>query len=137
MDEAKIARRIARECLGAGKDIFTVMKPLRLKKEGPTRVSIENAKAIKNAGYEVASTVYDYDAQKMKWNLFCTFSRAGEVKRPGHTFEGLSWGYRGEGPRGLLEFGKIFGLNLDENKVLGKVDAGLPEAATVSLEDFR
>ena len=94
-------------------------------------------KAIKAAGYDYIGSVYYYDKNKADWDLRMVFRRKGESEKQIHAFKGLSWGYHGEGPRGLMEVSDIFGLNLDKSKVLGDVDTGLPEKGEITLEDFK
>jgi len=98
-------------------DGFTKVVPLRLKKEGSTRYSIENAQNINDAGYVVKNYFLEYDKQHGVYELRVSFVRGADG--PSHIFRGFTFGYGGEGPHGLLEFAKIFGLKIDRDKVLG------------------
>jgi len=136
MDDRRIAGELIRvaKLLEAVKSPFTIMRPLQLKTEGATRASIANARLIKGAGYEIADDpVYEYDKTGVNWDLEVDFVRPSDGHRATHNFDGFSWGYSGEGPRGLIEFSDIFGLGLDKDKILGKKETGLPDKGIVPL----
>jgi len=122
MEDEMENTRIAVELLSVAKSImagsgFTIVKPLALKAEvGGTKVSLENAKRIMEAGYGLDSAVLDFDSNKADFHTIAKFSRGREVAT--WEFTGFSIGYGGEGPRGLIEFAAMFGLSLDRDKVL-------------------
>lgn len=123
MDNVKVAKelvKVARLVQGAQSHGFTILKPLKLESEGSTRSSLNNAKAIADAGYELESTRCSFNRDRADYKVEAQFSRGSE-KIQVWTFKGLSAGYGGEGPHGLIEFGKIFGINLDPDKVF-KID---------------
>ena len=124
MQKKKIAQEILKiaKTMVSTMDKFTVIKPMRLKSEGATRNSLEIARLIQAAGYEVISTVYTWDKNIATWNLEVLFERYSDHHQASHIFKGFSFGYGGEGPHGMIEFGKIFGLPLDESKVFGEND---------------
>ena len=135
MNRKAVARRllaVAKSLVGvSGDTAFTIMKPIRFKPEHGTRNSLENARMIVDAGYRFVKGVYTYDTTRGGWELQAFFDRDGETAI--HTFNGFSFGYGGEGPHGLLEFGQIFGLGLKADKILVHDGAGLPEKGTVDL----
>jgi hypothetical protein len=136
MDKKTVARRllvVAKNLLAeAGDTMFTVMKPIRFKQEHGTRVSLENAQLIKDAGYEFVKGVYSFDKKgPLGWELQAFFKRGSEVAV--HTFKGFSFGYGGEGPHGMVEFSDMFGIGLNKNKIFGDEDAGLGDKGTVDL----
>ena len=100
------------------KSEFTICKPLLLHQENCTSSSLKNATAIKEAGYELVDFNYTWNANRGPWRTEAVFIRDGNTVT--HIFEGFSIGYWGEGTRGFLEFGKIFGYNFNENKVTTK-----------------
>jgi hypothetical protein len=112
--------RIAKELVLAAKELvaiggydtnFTVIRKLRLKREPlGTRVSLENAQKILDAGYEYIDGEMEFDKNKAVWNTRVDFRRKVDKHRASHTFGGFSFGYGGEGPRGLIAFLKMFGV---------------------------
>jgi hypothetical protein len=94
-----------------------VLVPLKLEKDQATRDCLENARRIKNAGYEFQSAICYYDGVKGNYETVVWFTRGSEpmVK---WIFRGFSAGYSGEGPRGLIEFCQIFGLPVKAEMVL-------------------
>jgi len=119
MNRVQIAKELVKvaKSLVAADDVFYKMTPLKLKDGGSTRDSIVIAQAIKDAGYEFVSGKFvKISSGGMK--LMVRFSRSGlgETKR---TFVGFNQGYGGEGPHGLMEFGRIFGLKFDPERVMG------------------
>lgn len=123
MNRIAVAQELVRvaQLLGAAKDMqhgFTVKKPLKLESEGSTRSSLNNARAIADAGYSFEGATCSFNRQHADYFVTATFVRDNE--RQTWLFKGLSAGYGGEGPRGLLEFGSIFGIRLDQDKVLNK-----------------
>jgi hypothetical protein len=108
---AKIAKRVI-----AVDDLFTVKKPIKFKPEGGvTRFSLENARMILEAGYLFERGIMQYDNVSGDWWVTAFFNRDGEVAS--HKFGGFSFGYSGEGPRGLIEFSEMFGIGLNAGKI--------------------
>ena len=100
---------------------LTAIRPLRLKKEGSTRISLDNAQIIKDAGYELEGGHYKYSMSAANFQVVAYFRRRKPDDSVGsHTFEGFSTGYSGEGPRGMKAFGDIFGWNFDDVKIFGQ-----------------
>jgi len=97
---------------------FTITKPLKIKEDGSTRTSIKNMKLIKEAGYSLKSAIMFYDKTKGNYHLTCTFIRNNDTVY--FTFKGFSIGYGGEGPHGLDESMKLFGIN-KSNIILGDI----------------
>lgn len=140
MEKVRVAKELLKmaRSLVVATSTFTVMRALRLKKEGSTRASIENAKLIKGAGYRILSTELKYDFQRGNFSLKAEFFRRLDNDTQEWTFEGVNFGYGGEGPRGLVEFSEIFGLGLNKEKILGdRADSGLPDKGKVSLSVFK
>jgi hypothetical protein len=106
---------IARELMA--EDEFTVPKPIRLKSEGSTMNALANARMIADAGYGFAHGTVHFDEDYGGIQSTDVFFRRGD-EITSHTFVGLNIGYSGEGPRGMAEFSKIFGIGLDSNKIL-------------------
>lgn len=123
---SKIARTLVAD------DVFTVKKPIRFKPSYGTMNCLVNARMIAEAGYKFVKATYKYDTNMADWKMTAFFERDGEVAS--HEFNGFSFGYGGEGPRGMMEFSQIFGIGLNERKVTEHGAAGLPSAATVDLE---
>jgi hypothetical protein len=96
---------------------FTKMVPVKLMSEGGTDNSLKNAKAIQEAGYEFQSGITYYDSEKANWDTVVWFKRGNESP-VSWTFKGFSAGYSGQGPRGLIEFGKIFNVPIKEEIVM-------------------
>jgi len=90
---------------------FTVLKPLKIKEQGTTRSSLENMKKIYDAGYDLESAILTYDTKKNDVKLICVFTRDHKVET--HTFLGFNIGYGGEGPRGLMEGLKVYGIDFN------------------------
>ena len=108
---AKIAKRVI-----AIDDIFTVKKPIKFSPEGGvTRFSLANARMILEAGYQFVRAIIKYDNIRGDWWVDAFFQRDGEVAS--HEFGGFSFGYSGEGPRGLIEFSEMFGIGLNAGKI--------------------
>lgn len=93
-----------------------IRSELKLVPEYGTRASLENARKLKNAGWGLEYAVLDFDTDQANYSTIATFSKDGQVFK--HTFKGFSIGYGGEGPRGTLEFGKLFDVNLPEDDIL-------------------
>ena len=115
---------------GSDGDVFTVLKPIRLKTDYGTANSLTNARLIADAGYKFIKATYAYDKNHADWKMTAFFERGSEVAS--HIFRGFSFGYGGEGPHGMVEFGKIFNIHLDSQKILSD-SAGLPEEGVVDL----
>ena len=127
---------IARELTSASHD-FTRLVPLRFKPEGSTMNSLANARMIKDAGYIVSgSPIFLYDTVHGNYELEVFFARGDGVVS--WTFTGFSAFYSGEGPRGLIEFGKIFDWNLKPNLVASRPeDLGISEdKGVVAIDVF-
>ena len=117
--------------------VFTVLKPIKFKPEGATRNSLENARLISLAGYNYRSGIFEFKPQQGDYLTTVIFDRNGETAS--HTFKGFSFGYSGEGSRGMAEFGTIFGIGFDEEKIFGRgFIETLPNVGTVTfdLSDF-
>lgn len=120
----------------SGEDEFVVIKKLKLKKKegGDTKLSLENAQLILDAGYDLEDATMTYNTNTAQYELKATFSKGND--RPFHVFKGLSFGYGGQGPRGLISFGKMFGITLDENKVTSREMLKKGEKGTIDLIEF-
>ena len=129
---ASIAR-VARELLA--EDEFTIIttKPMRFKPEGSTMNALANARMIADAGYGFKhGTVHFEDERGGIQSMEVFFQRGDDIAV--HTFAGYNLGYSGEGPRGMVEFGKIFGLGLDPNKIFSpEYRASLQKKAAYDL----
>jgi len=113
--DAKIAR-IARMLISSPETHkFTKMVPIKFKPEGSTMNSLANARAIQEAGYEFQSGTTYYDNVKGNYDTVVWFTRGSETAK--WIFKGFSAGYNGEGPRGLVEFGTIFGIPIKDEVV--------------------
>lgn len=135
MKREQIAREIVEAAkmlvaAGADGDVFTVKKPIKFKPDYGTANSLANARMIAEAGYSFVKATYTYDKNRADWKLTAFFDREGEVAS--HVFRGFSFGYGGEGPNGMIEFGRIFGIELNRSVVLSP-DSGLPEQGTVDF----
>lgn len=128
---AKIAEKVA-----GYDDIFTVKKPIRFKSEGGvTRFSLENARMILEAGYLFERGIMQYDNVKGEWQVIVFFKRDDEMGSFG--FRGFSFGYSGEGPRGLVEFSRMFGIGLNANKITSpEYKSSLPPTGTMNLVEM-
>jgi hypothetical protein len=128
---------VAKELI-ADHGVFTIMKPIKFKPEGATRFSLENARMIAVAGYRYKSGIFQFHPQHGGYETSVIFERGGETAS--HTFKGFSFGYGGEGPSGLVEFGEMFYIGFDKEKIYGrKIIDGLPNEGMVTfdLNDFR
>jgi hypothetical protein len=125
MDDRELAREIiavSRIITGA-KSPFTIVRPLSLKREpAGTRVSLENARKIRDAGYMLLGGELVFDMRKADYELTAEFGRAVDGDTAEWTFGGFSFGYGGEGPRGLKEFLEIFGWGANDQKILDTDD---------------
>jgi len=101
----------------AVKSRFTIIRPLSLKKEGATRDSLENARRLKDAGYELINGSMTFDRNKVNWEVKAYFFRKVDGSDGVHIFKGLSFGYGGEGPHGLRNFLRMFGWNPKDEKI--------------------
>ena len=132
----EMAARVARSVAALADDVFTVRteKPIRFRPEGSTMNSLANARAISAAGYEFVKATMVYDNVRGDWKVEAFFRRGGDPVTA-HVFGGFSYGYGGEGPRGLLEFGQVFGLRLDPEKVLShEYKDSMPPKGAADLE---
>ena len=131
-----MAAKVARSVSALADDVFTVRteRPIRFKPEGGTVNSLANAKAIREAGYEFVKATMIYDNVRGDWKLEAFFRRENDPVSV-HVFGGLNFGYGGQGPRGLLEFGEIFGIVLDPNKVTSnEYKQSMPPRGAADLE---
>ena len=129
--------RVAKQ-LEADYGVFTMKKPIRFKPEGSTMNALTNAKLIAEAGYTYKSGIFEFKPQYGDYETSVIFERDNETAL--HTFKGFSFGYSGEGCRGLEEFSDIFGLGFDKEKIFGRgFIESLPMTGTVTfgLEDFK
>ena len=110
-------KRIASDKVAVKSD-FTVIRPLQLKKDGATRDSLENARRIKDAGYDLLGGTFQYDRGKAEWTTKAYFKRAVDGSKASHVFKGFSFGYGGQGPRGMIEFLDIFEWGPSEKKIV-------------------
>jgi hypothetical protein len=113
---------------------FMVVKTLQLVQEGATRHSLENARRIENAGYILKGGTFRFDINMATWETNAEFEWVVDGSRANYTFKGFSFGYSGEGPRGLEEFLTIFHWNPDREKIFSN-QFGM-EKGTVNLRDF-
>lgn len=121
--------QLAKE-ISAASDVFTILKPIKFKPEGSTMNSLINARLIKEAGYEYVRGTMRYDLNKANWYLNVFFRRGDEIAE--HLFKGFSFGYSGEGSRGFVEFGNIFGIGLDYNRITNN-NQSLPQEGIVDI----
>lgn len=112
----RLVSRVAKSVSALSDDVFTEERPIRFKPEGSTINSLNNARFIRNAGYDYVKSTMVYDNVRGDWKVEAFFRR-GNGPVVAHIFGGFSFGYGGEGPRGLLEFAEIFGFRLDSEKV--------------------
>ena len=113
---------------------FYVRKPLKLKEGGATtRQSLSNAKEIFSAGYHLIEAVMYYDKVKGNYRVECLFDDLFDVRKDvvKWVFTGFAIGYGGEGPRGLDEAMKLFGVDKSDY-ILG--DIKLPDQGTLQLK---
>ena len=101
----------------AARSRFTVLKPLPLKKEVATRDSMENARRLKGAGYDLINGDMKFDDDKAEWDVKAYFFRKADGSDGIHFFKGFSFGYGGEGPHGLYDFLAMFGWNPKNDKI--------------------
>jgi len=116
----RIAREIvsiARELVAVKSD-FTVIKTLQLKREGATRDSIENARRILAAGYDLMSGIFEFNRNNAEWRTTAHFVRPGDRHKAVHVFRGFSFGYGGEGPHGMYDFLDMFGWGPSKAKIM-------------------
>ena len=111
-----------------------VMKVLQLKREGTTRDSLENARRILDAGYILVGGTFTFDTNMASWQTDAVFEWGVDGSKVEYTFKGFSFGYHGEGPRGLEEFLKMFHWNPKPDKVFTNTFG--TEKGTVKLRDF-
>lgn len=127
--------RLAREMVSVSN--FTVLKPLKLVREGATRDSIMNARLLRYARYELVNGDMTYDNVAGSWEVKAYFFREIDHADGVHIFKGFSFGYGGEGPRGLHEFLKMFNWGADPKKIMSKSwDTSLPERGVINLKAF-
>ena len=75
-------------------------KPQLLNEGGVTRISLQNERRLgKRLGRPVRVELH-YNPDGVEWYQVKAMYDSGDS----HVFTGFSWGYSGEGPRGLLEF---------------------------------
>jgi hypothetical protein len=129
--EAELAS--IRRSLKAVKSNFMVVKTLPLVREGATRDSLENARRILDAGYILRGGTFTFDSNLANWSTKAQFEWSVDGSTVEHDFLGFSYGYSGEGPRGLIEFLKMFRWSPDQNKVFSKQ---FGEKGTIPLRDF-
>lgn len=118
--------------------VFTIKKPMRLKPEGSTMNALANAKMIADAGYSYRSGIFSFDPQYGNYEMTVIFWREDETAT--HTFKGFNFGYGGEGPHGMRDFGRLFSVGFDEKKIFGReFIESLPNTGTVTfdLNDLR
>jgi len=131
---------VAKELLGVAKELvalksdFQVVKMLQLKREGATRDSLENARRIKEAGYLLVDGTFTYDSKHIEWITEARFRWVVDGSTETHTFNGFSFGYHGEGPRGLQEFLKMFGWHPNDDKIFSNTFGS--ESGRVDLRAF-
>jgi hypothetical protein len=113
---------------------FLVVRSLPLVREGATRDSLENARRILDAGYILHDGTFSFDSNRADWITKARFRWSVDESIVEHEFHGFSFGYSGEGPRGLVEFLKMFHWNPDPNKIFSN-QFGM-EKGTVALSDF-
>lgn len=123
-----------RRSLVAVKSNFMVVKTLPLVREGATRDSLENARRILEAGYILRGGAFTFDSNYADWSTKAQFEWSVDGSIVEHEFRGFSYGYSGEGPRGLAEFFKMFRWSPDPNKIFSK-QFGM-EKGTVDLKAF-
>lgn len=122
---------IARELIA--EDEFTVKKPIRFKPEGSTMNALANAQTIAGAGYHFEHGTVHYDNQYGGVQHMTVFFRRDD-DIAAHKFVGFNFGYGGEGPRGMIEFSKIFHIGLNDSSILSPgFRASLPEKGVWDL----
>jgi len=112
---------------------FYVRKPLKLKEGGATRQSLSNAKEIFSAGYDLIEAIMNYDKVKGNYRVECLFKDPFDARQDvvKWVFTGFAIGYGGEGPRGLDEAMKLFGVDKSDY-ILGFIKT--PEQGTLKLK---
>lgn len=83
---------------------------------GVTRVSLSNAETLIEAYGRPTTLRLYYDP--IHWYMVTAVFYGGVT----HTFSGFSWGYSGEGPRGLETFFTACGVDLGIIKELGPAE---------------
>jgi len=125
--------RVAKSLVAAS-DVFTVLKPIRFKQPYSTADCLYNARLILDAGYVLVSGYLNYDTNKADYETVATFKRGNELAT--YEFHGFGIGYNGEGPRGMQEFGKMFGWTFSDDGVFGRKFVDAKDPARVSLNDL-
>lgn len=120
--EAEILMRIAERVFASTyKSDFIVNKTLTLERENSsTEVSLINAQKIKDAGYSVMDGKFSWDSNLGDWSMSVNFMDSTGTNMVHHLFRGFSIGFKSDGSKGFLDFGRIFGINFDEEKVMTK-----------------
>jgi len=132
---------IARDLIAVAKEMtaikseFTVIKTLQLKKEGATRDSLENARRILAAGYDLLNGTFAFNRTHASWTTTAFFRRPSDGSKASHVFKGYSFGYGGEGPSGMYEFLDMFGWGPDKHKIMDH-DAFDEDKGVMRLRDL-
>jgi len=135
------ANDISRELVSVARELvavrspFMVVKTLQLKREGATRDSLENARRILDAGYILKGGSFTFDSNRADWETWAQFRWSVDDSIVDYVFKGFSFGYSGEGPRGLETFLKMFHWNPDPDKIF-RNQFGM-EKGSVPLTAFR
>jgi len=110
--------------------MFTVKKPLKIKENaGSTRESLQNAKLIHEAGYELLDATMAFNKKKANYYLECHFERDGDIVP--WTFKGFALGYGGEGPHGLRDAMALWGIDVSDIAFGDKIT---PEVGIIKLK---
>lgn len=132
---AKELTAIAKELIAVRSD-FTIIKTLQLKKDGATRDGLENARRIKGAGYDLLNGTFEFSRSNAEWTTTAFFRRAYDGDKVKHVFKSFSFGYGGEGPRGMEEFLEIFGWGPDPKKILNPAFMADQDSGKIRLKDL-
>lgn len=129
--------KIAKD-LTATDDVFYKMTPIRLKPAFATAACLANALAIKDAGYQLYDGYLTYDTQRGEYHTTAFFVRGQGIaaEKAKCTFHGFSIGYGGEGPHGMMEFGKMFGWTFSQDGVFDRKHIDARDPGEINLSEL-
>lgn len=102
------------------------MRPNLIREGGVTKISLDNGERLRRAfGLPIAvRLVYTTDGPDW-YRVFACYMPPNSDPRV-HVFTGFSWGYGGEGPRGLAEWCKANDVPLDMPAIACLPNTGNP-----------